>query len=128
MDAGSRDSRPPNVTTDEGYLKGWFEVQDQGSQMVAALAGARPGEQVLDLCAGAGGKTLALSAMMQGKGRLIATDHDKRHLAPIYDRLSLAGLHNCAVRTPKVPNDPFRDLQPSADLGLDPAPCPATRP
>jgi len=45
---------------------------------------------VIDLCAGAGGKTLALAAMMQGKGRLIATDHDKRQLAPIYERLSRA--------------------------------------
>jgi len=56
---------------------------------------------VIDLCAGAGGKTLALAAMMQGKGRLIATDHDKRQLAPIHERLSRAGVHNCDVRTPK---------------------------
>src|SRR5690606_26466141 len=61
MPAGERDARTPNVTSDEGYLKGWFEVQDQGSQIVSALAGARPGEQVLDLCAGGGGKTLAMA-------------------------------------------------------------------
>ena len=65
------------------------------------LSAAKPGEQVIDLCAGAGGKTLALAAMMQGKGRLIATDHDKRQLAPIYERLSRAGVHNADVRTPK---------------------------
>ena len=62
---------------------------------------AKPGEQVIDLCAGAGGKTLALAAMMQGKGRLIATDHDKRQLAPIHERLSRAGVHNADVRTPE---------------------------
>ena len=77
------------------------EVQDEGSQLAALLSAAKPGEQVIDLCAGAGGKTLALAAMMQGKGRLIATDHDKRQLAPIYERLSRAGVHNCDVRTPK---------------------------
>jgi hypothetical protein len=49
-------------------------VQDEGSQLAALLSAAKPGEQVIDLCAGAGGKTLALAAMMQGKGRLIATD------------------------------------------------------
>ena len=57
-----------------------IEVQDEGSQLAALLSAAKPGEQVIDLCAGAGGKTLALAAMMQGKGRLIATDHDKRQL------------------------------------------------
>ena len=76
---------------------------------------AKPGEQVIDLCAGAGGKTLALAAMMQGKGRLIATDHDKRQLAPIHERLSRAGIHNADVRTPKGDADP---------LGRHPAPPP----
>ena len=76
-------------------------MQDEGSQLAALLSAAKPGEQVIDLCAGAGGKTLALAAMMQGKGRLIATDHDKRQLAPIHERLSRAGVHNADVRTPK---------------------------
>ena len=88
--------------------------------------GAKPGEQVIDLCAGAGGKTLALAAMMQGKGRLIATDHDKRQLAPIYERLSRAGVHNCDVRTPKGPNDTLADIHASADLVLIDAPCTGT--
>jgi 16S rRNA (cytosine967-C5)-methyltransferase len=81
---------------------------------------------VIDLCAGAGGKTLALAAMMQGKGRLIATDHDKRQLAPIYERLSRAGVHNCDVRTPKGPNDTLTDIHSSADLVLIDAPCTGT--
>ena len=95
------DARNPGIHAEEDFIKGAVEVQDEGSQLAALLSAAKPGEQVIDLCAGAGGKTLALAAMMQGKGRLIATDHDKRQLAPIYERLSRAGVHNCDVRTPK---------------------------
>ena len=74
---------------------------------------------MIDLCAGAGGKTLALAAMMQGKGRLIATDHDKRQLAPIHERLSRAGVHNCDVRAPEGATDPLADIKASADLVAD---------
>ena len=56
---------------------------------------------MIDLCAGGGGKTLALAAMMDGKGRLIATDADMRRLAPIHARLARAGVHNVEVRTPR---------------------------
>ena len=101
-------------------------MQDEGSQLAALLSGAKPGEQVIDLCAGAGGKTLALAAMMQGKGRLIATDHDKRQLAPIYERLSRAGIHNADVRAPKGDADPLADIKASADLVLIDAPCTGT--
>lgn len=99
--AGKGDSRTPNVQSDEGYLKGWFEVQDQGSQIVAELAGAKAGEQVLDLCAGAGGKTLAMAAAMQNKGQIFAYDSDRARLAPIYDRLKRAGARNVQVRAPE---------------------------
>jgi 16S rRNA (cytosine967-C5)-methyltransferase len=81
---------------------------------------------VIDLCAGAGGKTLALAAQMQGKGRLIATDHDKRQLAPIHERLSRAGVHNCEVRTPKGESDALSDIKASADLVMIDAPCTGT--
>ena len=91
MPAGPRDARTPNVTTDEGYLKGWFEVQDQGSQIVAALAGAREGEQVLDLCAGAGGKTLQLAAAMNNQGALLACDIDRARLQRLAPRAERAG-------------------------------------
>ena len=107
-------------------IKGAIEVQDEGSQLAALLSAAKPGEQVIDLCAGAGGKTLALAAMMQGKGRLIATDHDKRQLAPIYERLSRAGVHNADIRTPKGDADPLGDIRASADLVLIDAPCTGT--
>jgi 16S rRNA (cytosine967-C5)-methyltransferase len=120
------DARNPGIHAEEDFIKGAIEVQDEGSQLAALLSAAKPGEQVIDLCAGAGGKTLALAAMMQGKGRLIATDHDKRQLAPIHERLSRAGVHNCDVRTPKGEADPLADIRATADLVLIDAPCTGT--
>src|SRR6202051_4627857 len=125
IDLGA-DARNPGIHAEEDFIKGAVEVQDEGSQLAALLSGAKPGEQVIDLCAGAGAKTLALAAMMAGKGRLIATDHDKRQLAPIYERLSRAGVHNCDVRTPKGPDDTLADIHASADLVLIDAPCTGT--
>src|ERR1700738_2232739 len=119
------DARNPGIHAEEDFIKGAIEVQDEGSQLAALLSGAKPGEQVIDLCAGAGGKTLTLAAMMQGKGRLIATDHDKRQLAPIHERLSRAGVHKCDVRTPKGPDDTLSDIH-GADLVLIDAPCTGT--
>lgn len=124
MPAGPGDARTPNVTTDEGYLKGWFEVQDQGSQIVAALAGARPGEQVLDLCAGAGGKTLALAAAMMNKGQIFAYDSDRNRLAPIYDRLKRNGARNVQVRAPQP--GALDDLVGKMDRVVIDAPCTGT--
>jgi 16S rRNA (cytosine967-C5)-methyltransferase len=120
------DARNVGIHAEEDFVKGGIEVQDEGSQLAALFSGAKPGEQVIDLCAGAGGKTLALAAMMQGKGRLIATDRDKRQLAPIHERLSRAGVHNCDVRTPKGDADPLSDIKGSADLVVIDAPCTGT--
>src|SRR6195952_5377121 len=120
------DARNPGIHAEEAFIKGGIEVQDEGSQLATLLSAARPGEQVIDLCAGAGGKTLALAAMMQGKGRLIATDHDKRQLAPIYERLSRAGIHNADVRAPKGDADTLVDIKASADLVVIEGPCTGT--
>jgi 16S rRNA (cytosine967-C5)-methyltransferase len=120
------DARNPGIHAEEDFIKGAVEVQDEGSQLATLFSAAKPGEQVIDLCAGAGGKTLALAAMMQGKGRLIATDHDKRQLAPIHERLSRAGVHNADVRTPKGEGDTLSDIRASADLVLIDAPCTGT--
>src|SRR3954466_15788291 len=120
------DARNPGIHSEEDFLKGAVEVQDEGSQLAALLSAAKPGEQVIDLCAGAGGKTLALAAMMAGKGRLIATDRDKRQLAPIHERLSRAGVHNADIRAPKGDVDPLADIRASADLVLIDAPCTGT--
>jgi len=124
MPAGPRDARTPNVTTDEGYQKGWFEIQDQGSQIVAALAGAREGEQVLDLCAGAGGKTLALAAIMGNRGQIFAYDADRNRLAPIYERLKRNGARNVQVRAPNP--GALDDLAGKMDRVVVDAPCTGT--
>lgn len=120
------DARNPGIQAEEEFIKGAVEVQDEGSQVAALLSGAKPGEQVIDLCAGAGGKTLTLAAMMQGRGRLIATDRDKRQLAPIHERLSRAGVHNAEIRSPKGEAEPLSDIRESADLVLIDAPCTGT--
>src|SRR5271169_6245811 len=120
------DARNPGIHAEEDFIKGAVEVQDEGSQLAALFSAAKPGEQVIDLCAGAGGKTLAVAAMMQGKGRLIATDSDKRQLVPIHERLSRAGVHNADVRTPKGEGDTLGDIRASADLVLIDAPCTGT--
>ena len=122
----SADARNPGVQSEEDFVKGAIEVQDEGSQLAALFTAAKPGEQVIDLCAGAGGKTLALAALMQGKGRLIATDRDKRQLAPIHERLSRSGAHNAEIRSPKGEADPLADIRSTADLVVIDAPCTGT--
>ncbi len=122
--AGARDSRTPNVQIEEGYLTGGFEVQDFGSQIVATLAGARGGEQVLDLCAGAGGKTLAMAAEMQNRGQIFAFDSDRARLAPIYDRLKRNGARNVQVRPPRP--GALDDLVGKLDRVVVDAPCTGT--
>lgn len=120
IEAGTGEARLPNVQAEAGYQKGWFEIQDEGSQTVAALAEAKPGEQVLDYCAGAGGKTLALAAAMENQGQIHAYDADRHRLAPIHERLKRAGTRNVQVRQP---DDPLDDLKGKMDLVLVDAPC-----
>lgn len=122
--AGAGPSRTPNVQTDEAYLRGWFEVQDAGSQIVAELADAKPGQQVLDYCAGAGGKTLAMAAAMQNKGQIFAHDADRNRLAPIYDRLKRNGARNVQTRPPEA--GALDNLLQKMDLVLVDAPCSGT--
>ncbi len=93
-------ARTPNVEADIEHGKGWFEVQDEGSQIAALMTGAKRGQQILDLCAGAGGKTLALAAQMQNTGKIFAYDGDKHRLRPIFERITRAGATNVEVLTP----------------------------
>ena len=123
----SADAKSPAVHAEPYFLKGAVEIQDEGSQLAALFAGAHPGEQVIDLAAGAGGKTLALSAMMQNRGQIYASDIDKRQLAPIHERIARAGARNIQVRTPRGPaDDVLADLRGRADLVLIDAPCTGT--
>ncbi len=124
------DAKSPAIHAEPVYLKGQIEVQDEGSQLAASFAQARPGEQVIDLCAGAGGKTLALAAAMENRGQIYATDSDKRRLAAIHERISRADARNIQVRTPKGSRrgeaDVLADLAGRADLVLIDAPCTGT--
>ncbi|HEV7284867.1 MAG TPA: RsmB/NOP family class I SAM-dependent RNA methyltransferase [Kaistia sp.] len=119
-------SAEPHIASTEPFLKGQVEIQDLGSQLAAEFAGARPGMQVLDLCAGGGGKTLALAAAMQNHGQIFAHDSDRRRLAPIHDRLTRAGVRNVQVRTPRPNSDVLDDLENRMDLVLVDAPCTGT--
>ena len=76
----------------KAFNKGWVEIQDEGSQMIAHLCAARPGMQVLDFCAGGGGKTLALASAMQRKGRIVAMDNDSSRLEKGRRRYKKAGI------------------------------------
>lgn len=122
--SGPRDARTANVQADEGYQKGWFEIQDEGSQIVALLAGAQPGEQVLDFCAGAGGKSLAMAAAMDNTGQIFAYDSDRNRLAPIHERLKRNGARNVQVRNPDA--GALDDLVEKMDRVVVDAPCTGT--
>jgi len=119
LEAGAKN---PAVHAEPVFIKGMVEVQDEGSQLAGLLTAAQPGEQVIDLCAGAGGKTLALAMIMRNRGQIYATDLDKRRLVPIHARLERAGVHNVQVRTPKVKESGqekmLADLENRADLVL----------
>jgi 16S rRNA (cytosine967-C5)-methyltransferase len=117
------EAKNPAVHAEPAFMQGLVDVQDEGSQLAALLTGTKPGEQVVDLCAGAGGKTLALAAMMANQGQLFATDSDKRRLAPIHDRIKRAGARNIQVRTPRGDADVLADIAGQADLVLVDAPC-----
>ncbi len=121
--AGQGPSRLPNVTAEPAFAKGWFEIQDEGSQVVSELIFARPGEQILDYCAGAGGKALALSAAMDNTGQIHAYDVDRRRLSPIYERLKRAGTRNVQVHDT---DDDLGALVERMDRVVVDAPCTGT--
>jgi 16S rRNA (cytosine967-C5)-methyltransferase len=111
------------LSAEPAYVRGLVEVQDEGSQLATLLSGAKPGQQVLDLCAGAGGKTLALAGMMANQGQIYATDTDGRRLAPIFSRLERSGARNVQVRAPRGAQEILRDLEGRCDLVFVDAPC-----
>ncbi|CAN7186308.1 RsmB/NOP family class I SAM-dependent RNA methyltransferase [Phenylobacterium sp. LjRoot225] len=104
------------------FSKGWFEVQDLGSQIAAACAGEVKGKQVLDLCAGGGGKTLALAAEMGNTGQVYAYDSDARRLTDTIRRGDRAGVRNLQVRSPIQP-DPLKGMEDRMDVVFVDAPC-----
>jgi len=82
------------VTSGAAFQTGILEIQDEGSQLVAHLVGAEPGMRVVDWCAGAGGKTLAIAMTMQNKGQIVACDVSEKRLEGAIKRLRRAGVHN----------------------------------
>ncbi|MEW6125060.1 MAG: RsmB/NOP family class I SAM-dependent RNA methyltransferase [Pseudomonadota bacterium] len=120
------EGKAPPLTSETAFVKGVVEVQDEGSQIAAILAAPLPGSQVLDLCAGAGGKTLELAALMDNKGQIYAHDSDIRRLKPIHERLQRAHVRNVQVRAPRGAADVLSDLEGLMDLVLVDAPCTGT--
>lgn len=125
--AGIRLSDAINLA-DHPALRGLIEVQDSGSQRVAAMCAAKPGQIVVDLCAGAGGKSLALAADMAGRGRLIACDTDRGRLSRLAPRAALAGAAFIETRLldPDREAAALADLEGVADCVLVDAPCSGT--
>jgi len=113
-----------NVFALRAFKAGSFEVQDEGSQLIALACHARPGQLVVDACAGAGGKSLALASEMRNKGRLVAADRDGRRLDELRPRARRAGVHNWEARAvPESGEARIADLREQADVVLVDAPC-----
>jgi 16S rRNA (cytosine967-C5)-methyltransferase len=114
-----------DLTTWEAFKQGAIEPQDEGSQLIGLATGAAPGQTVLDACAGAGGKTLQLAAMMGNKGRLIALDPDAKKLEELKRRARRAGITNTETVEGELETLPKR-LIGHCDRVLVDAPCTGT--
>lgn len=134
IDARACARSPVGVVVDGGadvfrtkaFHDGLFEMQDEGSQLVALHAGAAPGERVVDGCAGAGGKTLAMAAAMQNTGSILALDVHGGRLDALKQRARRAGAHNIrAIDLEEAPKQKKR-LKGSCDLVVVDAPCSGT--
>jgi 16S rRNA (cytosine967-C5)-methyltransferase len=113
---------PPNVQKLSAFREGRIEVQDEGSQLAAWLAGAKAGMTVVDYCAGGGGKTLALGQALEGSGRLVACDVAQKRLDNILPRLARAGVE-AELRRLGPDGEGMEDLAGTAELVLVDAPC-----
>ncbi len=109
------------------FKQGWFEIQDEGSQLLALLTGVKAGDKVVDFCAGAGGKTLAMAAMMQNKGTIYACDVHTKRLEQLGKRTKRAGVHNVRTHILSSENDKWvKKHAEYADIVLLDAPCTGT--
>ena len=111
-----------NVFTTEAFQKGYFEVQDASSQLVAEFLDVKPGMKIIDTCAGAGGKTLHLSALTENKGQIIAMDIYESKLRKLKVRAKRNGAHNIDLRVIDS-TKPIKKLHDKADRVLIDAPC-----
>jgi 16S rRNA (cytosine967-C5)-methyltransferase len=122
IEASAGPQKSPRLDALDAYRRGWFEVQDAGSQVVSILTGVKAGMQVLDLCAGSGGKTLAMAMQMENKGQVHAYDAQASRLAPIAERLQRAGVHNVRI-LPSNNQGALDKLNDKMDVVLVDAPC-----
>lgn len=114
----------PPINKTKVFEEGLVEVQDEGSQLLGLLTGAKRGQMVADFCAGAGGKTLLLGAMMQSSGRLYAFDVSEKRLANLKPRLARSGLSNVQPQLIASENDQkIKRLAGKMDVVLVDAPC-----
>jgi len=111
-----------NVFLSQAFKKGLFEVQDASSQLVAPFLDIKPGQKVVDTCAGAGGKTLHLASLMENKGQIIALDIHAHKLAELKKRAKRDGAHNIETRTIEGTKS-IKKLKGKADRVLIDAPC-----
>lgn len=118
-----RDGRLPGLETVPAYAEGRIEIQDEGSQIAAILAMQDRPAQVLDYCAGGGGKTLAMSAVLENRGQIHAHDADPRRLAPLRERMLRAGCRNVQILRRR---EALAPLAAKMDLVLVDAPCTGT--
>lgn len=124
---GIRVEERPSLNALPMLKNGLVEIQDEGSQMVAFLVDAQPGERVVDFCAGAGGKTLAIAAAMKNKGRIIACDVLAGRLKRSAERFRRAGVHNIEIKPLTSETDPWvKRHKASFDRVLVDAPCSGT--
>ncbi|MEM6650186.1 MAG: RsmB/NOP family class I SAM-dependent RNA methyltransferase [Pseudomonadota bacterium] len=123
LPAGPPEKKSPQLSITPAFQKGWIEIQDEASQLATLAVGALKGGQVLDYCAGGGGKTLALAAHMANQGQIYAYDKDAKRLAPIFERLKRAGVRNVQVISPAEGTGKLDDLKDRMDVVFIDAPC-----
>ena len=124
---GLRSDRRPALSRSDTFQNGLIEIQDEGSQLIALLCDVQPGQQVMDLCAGAGGKTLALAMQMDNKGRLVACDLSEGRLRRSKERFKRAGVQNTETRALDGEGNKWLKRQMSKfDRVLVDAPCTGT--
>lgn len=122
---GLRTLGKPYMSATKAFHKGFVEIQDEGSQLIAHICDAKPGMRIIDFCAGGGGKTLALAAKMEGKGIIFALDNDSRRLEKGKRRYKKADIHNVEVRSLEDEKNRkwLRRQKDAMDVVLVDAPC-----
>jgi len=120
---GLRIAKRLNIFQLKAFREGYFEVQDEGSQLLPLLIDPKPTAKVLDACAGAGGKTLELAVLMKNRGEILAADVHERRLDELRKRSRRAGVHNIRTKVIDLLEDDLSVIDPVFDIVLVDAPC-----